>query len=706
MNLILDLHFCMNRFVTFFFVFAMTIVNLSARNNPLIQPFNTPHFTAPFPVIENSHFLPAIQEAMEMGRSEIRAIVDNPEAPTFENTIEALERSGRMLSRINGIFSNLRSAETNEELQQIAREASPLLTRYQNDISLNPDLFARIKAVYEKRESLSLNPEQRMLLENTYNQFVRRGANLNDAQKERFREISTELSLLSLKFGENVLRETNKFEKHITVKELLSGLPESLLEAASSKARAKGLEGWLFDITMPMYGPFMRYAENRELRREMFMANSSKGLKGDELDNQDNVKRIVELRLEMANLLGYNTYADYVLERSMASGTEGVFKLLGQLLEAATPVAMQEKVEVEAFARSLGFKESLMPWDWSYYSEKLKEQKYSLNDEMLKPYFELNRTIDGVFGLATSLFGITFRLNRDIPVYHEEVMPYEVYDEDGTFLSVLYADFHPRPGKQGGAWMSSFKSQWKENGVDSRPHITIVMNFTRPTDTKPSLLTFYEFRTFLHEFGHALHGMLSRTTYSNLSGTAVYRDFVELPSQIMENWSVEKEFLDKFAVHYETGEKIPENLVQRIKESENFNTGYATLRQLSFGYVDMAWHTLSQPYTGDVKSFEEEAWKETQLFPSVEGTAMSTQFSHLFAGGYAAGYYSYKWSEVLDADAFSLFRKNGLFDKATARSFRENILEKGGTEHPLELYKRYRGQEPSVDALLERSGLK
>jgi peptidyl-dipeptidase Dcp len=696
----------MKRIFTLFFVSAMTVLNLNARNNPLIQPFNTPHHTAPFPVIENSHFLPAFLEAMETGRSEISAIVGNPEAPTFENTIEALERSGRMLSRISGVFSNLRSAETNEELQQIAREVSPLLTQYQNDISLNPELFARVRVVYEKRETLSLNPEQKMLLDNTYNQFVRRGANLSDGEKERFREISTELSLLSLKFGENVLRETNRFEKHITDEFLVAGLPGSLLEAASIKARSKGLDGWLFDITMPMYGPFMRYADNRELRRELFMANSSKGLKGDELDNQENVKRIVSLRLEMARLLGYNTYADYVLERSMASGIGGVYKLLDQLLEAATPVAMQEKLEVEAFARSMGFNETLMPWDWSYYAEKLKEQKYSLNDEMLKPYFELNRTIDGVFGLATDLFGITFRLNRDIPVYHEEVLPYEVYDEDGTFLSVLYADFHPRPGKQGGAWMSSFKSQWIESGVDSRPHVTIVMNFTRPTDTKPSLLTFYEFRTFLHEFGHALHGMLSRTTYSNLSGTSVYRDFVELPSQIMENWSVEKEFLDKFAVHYETGEKIPENLVQRIKDSENFNTGYATLRQLSFGYVDMAWHTLSEPYAGEVKLFEEEAWKKTQLFPAVEGTAMSTQFSHLFAGGYAAGYYSYKWSEVLDADAFSLFRKNGLFDKATARSFRENILEKGGTEHPLELYKRYRGQEPAVDALLERSGLK
>jgi peptidyl-dipeptidase Dcp len=684
----------------------MSTMNMDAKNNPLMLPFETPHKTAPFALIENQHFLPALKDAMVMGRGEIEAIANNSEAPTFENTIEELEKSGRMLDRVNAIFGNLRSAETNEELQKIAQEASPLLTKYQNDISLHPELFARVKSVYDKRGQMSLNPEQTMLLDNTYKQFIRRGANLSEDQKVRFREISTELSLLSLKFGDNVLKETNKYQKHITDKEQLTGLPESLLEAAAARARAKNLEGWLFDITMPMYGPFMRYSANRNLRQELYMAFSSKGFKGDEFDNQQNVKRMAELRLEMARLLGYNTYADYVLERSMASNTKGVYQLLDQLLEAATPVAMSEKMEVESFARSMGFEETLMPWDWSYYAEKLKEKKFDLNDEMIKPYFELSRTIDGVFGLATDLFGITFRLNRNIPVYHEEVLPYEVYDEDGSFLAVLYTDFHPRAGKQGGAWMSSFKSQWMENGEDSRPHTTIVMNFTRPTDSNPSLLTFNEFRTFLHEFGHALHGMLSKTTYSNLSGTSVYRDFVELPSQIMENWAVEKEFLDRFAVHYETGEKIPADLVQRIKDSENFNTGSATLRQLSFGYLDMNWHTLEAPYQGDLKDFEEEAMKKTQLFPHVKGVAMSTQFSHLFAGGYAAGYYSYKWSEVLDADAFSLFRQNGLFDKATAKSFRENILQRGGTEHPMELYKRYRGQEPAVEALLERSGLK
>lgn len=679
---------------------------IEAQNNPLLKPFETPHQTAPFPLIKNEHFLPAMKEAMALGRKEIQAITTNPEATTFENTIGALEKTGRILRQINGIFNNLQSAETNDELQKIALEASPLCTAYQNDITLDPELFSRIKTVYNNRSELSLTSEQSMLLHNTYKQFVRSGANLSDEQKERFRQISTELSMLSLKFGDNVLKETNQYQKHITDKNLLSGMPESLIEAAAGKATEKIMDGWLFDITMPIFGLVMRYADNRELRHELYMANGSKSYKGEGLDNQQNVKRIVELRLEMAKLLGYNTYADFVLERSMASNTDSVFQLLKQLLGAATPVAMAEKLEVEQFARSMGFTETIMPWDWSYYAEKLKEKKYDLNEEMLKPYFELNRTIDGVFGLATDLFGITFRQNNEIPVYHEEVLPYEVYDEDGTFLAVLYADFHPRPGKHGGAWMSSFKSQWKENGEDSRPHITIVMNFTRPTETKPSLLTFNEFRTFIHEFGHALHGILSKVTYSSLSGTSVFRDFVELPSQIMENWAVEKEFLDRFAVHYETGEKIPDELVKKIKDTENFLTGYSTLRQLGFGFLDMNWHTLETPFEGDLKDFEEEAMKKTQLFPQVDGVAMSTQFSHLFSGGYAAGYYSYKWSEVLDADAFSLFRERGLYDKATARSFRENILEKGGTEHPMKLYKRYRGQEPSVDALLWRSGLK
>ena len=676
------------------------------NHNPLLETFNTPHETAPFPEIKNEHFLPAFQETIKQGEAEVQAIVNNDQAPDFENTIAALDNAGHLLNRTSGVFFNLLSAETNDTLQNIAQEVSPILTKFENDITLNPQLFERIKTVYQQKDALDLTVEQQTLLENTYLNFVRKGANLSEEEKEKFREISTEISKLTLKFGENVLKETNRYEKHITDKSLLAGLPDSALETAAGKAKAKGKEGWIFDITMPSYLPFMKYADNRELRYELFMAYMSKSFKGDEFDNQENVKKLVQLRLEMANLLGYKNYADYVLERRMAMNTEGVYKLLGDLYDASFKVAKQEKTEVEEYARELGFHDEMMPWDWSYYSEKLKKQKFELDDEMLKPYFELNKVIDGVFGLATELYGITFKPNPEIPVYHEEVVPYEVYDANGQFLSVLYADFHPREGKQGGAWMNDFKGQWKENGIDSRPHIVIVMNFTRSTETKPALLTFREVETFMHEFGHALHGMLTKCTYAGLSGTSVYRDFVELPSQMMENWAVEKDFLDRFAVHYETGEKIPTALVKKIKDAQNFLAGYLSLRQLSFGYLDMAWHTLEQPFDDDVKEFEENAWAKTQIFPVIDGVCMSTQFGHLFAGGYAAGYYGYKWAEVLDADAFSVFKAKGLFNKEVAASFRENILEKGGTEHPMTLYKRFRGKEPTVDALLERSGLK
>ncbi len=679
---------------------------VNAQSNPLLGEFKTPHETAPFGKIENEHFLPAFKDAIKEGETEVQAVVENTDFPTFENTVAALERSGRLLSRTAGIFFNLVSAETSDELQQLAQEVSPMLTKFQNDITLNPVLFERIKTVYNKRETLELTPEQQTLLEKTYIDFVRKGANLSEDDKQKFREISTELSKLNLKFGENVLKETNKYELHITDKSKLAGLPDSELEAAAQKAKSKDKEGWVFDLTMPGYLPFMKYAGNRDLRRELFMAYMSKSYKGDELDNQENIRKMVNLRLEMANLLGYNTYADYALERRMAMNAGGVYKLLDDLYEASYNMALKEKQEVLDYARKNGFNDEIMQWDWSYYSEKLKVEKFDLNDEMLKPYFELRNVIDGVFGLATELFGITFRENKEIPVYHEEVIPYEVYDKDGTFLSVLYADFHPRPGKQGGAWMNEFKGQWKEDGKNSRPHITIVMNFTRPTETKPALLTFNEVETFMHEFGHALHGMLANATYSGLSGTNVYRDFVELPSQIMENWAVEKEFLDRFAKHYETGEPIPGELVEKIKAAANFQAGYLSVRQLSFGLLDMAWHTQKKPFGGDVKQFEEEAWKKTRIFPVIDQVAMSTQFGHLFAGGYAAGYYSYKWAEVLDADAFSLFKEKGLFNKEVAQSFRENILEKGGTEHPMVLYKRFRGQEPTVDALLERSGMK
>ena len=677
-----------------------------AQNNPLLKKFDTPHETAPFGEIKNEHYIPAFQEAIKMANAEIEAITANQQKPTFENTIEALDRSGKTLGRIIGVFFNLMGAETSDEMQKIAQEAGPMITEFQNDITLNAKLFERIKAVHDSKEKLKLTAEQATMLENTYVNFIRQGANLNEEQKKKFREINTRLTILSLKFNENLLKETNSYEMLVTDKSNLAGLPEGELEAAAGLAKAKNKEGWLFTLDMPSYIPFMKYADNRELRKELYLAYNSKAFKGNENDNQENVKKIVALRLELANLLGYKNFADYILERKMAQNPEGVYKLLSDLYDASFKKANEEKGEVQDYANKSGFAGEIMPWDWSYYSEKLKVEKFDLNDEMLKPYFELNKVVKGVFDLATDLYGITFKPAPQIPVYNPEVIPYEVFNADGSFLSVLYTDFHPRPGKQAGAWMNSFKEQWKENGENSRPQVTIVMNFTRPTDTKPALLTFDEVETFMHEFGHALHGMLANTTYQSLSGTNVYGDFVELPSQIMENWAVEKAFLDRFAVHYQTGEKIPASLVQKIVDSQNYLAGYFSVRQLSFGYLDMAWHSLEKPFNGNVKEFEENAWAKTRIFPIIDGICMSVQFGHLFAGGYAAGYYGYKWAEVLDADAFSVFKEKGLFNRDVAQSFRENILEKGGTEHPMILYKRFRGQEPTVDALLERSGLK
>lgn len=683
----------------------MACNNEKAHENPLLGDFNTPHGTAPFDKIDTADYLPAFEVALAEGKAEVASIIDNEEEPSFENTIEALEYSGQLLGRTAGIFFNLLSANTSDKLQDIAQTVSPMLTEFQNDISLNPALFQRVKKVYEQKDSLNLSGEQLKLLEDNYFGFVRSGANLNDTDKDQYRKISEELSKLQLDFGNHVLAETNAYSKHITDKAMLAGLPQSAIDAAAMKAKQKDKEGYLIDISMPSFLPIMQYADNRDLRQEIYMAYGTKAAKDNENDNRDVVKRIVELRLQKAKILGYKTYANYVLQKQMAEKVDNVYGLLDDLLEASMPVALKEKEAVQNLATSLGLKGDLMPWDWGYYSEKLKDQKFNLNDEMLKPYFKLENVIDGVFGLATELYGITFKENRDIPIYHNEVIPYEVFDEDGSFLAVLYADFHPRESKRGGAWMNDFIGQYKQDGVDHRPNISIVMNFTPSTETAPSLLTFNELETFLHEFGHALHGMFASSTYGSLSGTNVYRDFVELPSQIMENWAVEKEFLDRFAVHYETGEKIPAELVAKIRESNNFNSGYASVRQLSFGYLDMAWHTLEEPYSGDVEAFEDAAWSKTQLFPSISSNIMTSQFGHLFAGGYAAGYYGYKWAEVLDADAFSMFKKNGLFDKETARSFRKNILEKGGTEHPMDLYKAFRGQEPTVDALKERNGL-
>ena len=673
--------------------------------NPFFETYKTPHQTIPFNEIKTEHYFPAFQEAMKQHSAEVDAIINNPQAPTFENTIVALEKSGALLNKVSSPFYNMLGSETNDDLQAIAEKISPLTTEHANSIRLNEKLFARIKAVYLQKDKLSLTPEQQMLLKNTYEEFANNGANLSEADKAIYRELSKDMSLLTLQYGQNVLKETNNYSLLITNKALLSGLPEDLMGVLASNAKNTGKQGWLLNLKATCYVPFMKYADNRDLRRELYMAYTTKCMLGGEFDNIENVRKIANTRLKIANLLGYKSYADYELIDRMAENKDKVYDLLNKLLAAYKPAAEKEEAEVQAYADKNGAYFKLQPWDWSYYSEKLKDEKYSVNDEMLKPYFELEQVKKGVFGLATRLYGIKFTKNAKIPVYNPEVDAYDVTDEKGNFVAVLYTDFHPRDGKRAGAWMSDFKPQWMEGKTDSRPQITIVMNFTRPTDTKPALLTFDEVKTFLHEFGHSLHGMLTKCTYQALSGTNVYRDFVELPSQMMENWASQKEFLDGFAIHYKTGEKIPQALIQKIIDSENFNTAYFCLRQLSFGYLDMAWHTIEKSFDGDVIAYEKQAMASTQILPMVPNTSMSTTFSHIFAGGYAAGYYSYKWAEVLDADAFSVFEKNGIFDKKTADSFRKNILEKGGTEHPMVLYKRFRGQEPTIDALLKRNGI-
>lgn len=676
------------------------------ESNPLLMKWNTPHETAPFNLIKTENFVPAIDVALAEARKDVDAIINNPEPATFQNTIEALEVSGEQLDRVTGVLFNLNSAETNKELQAVAREVSPKLSEFGNYVSLNEDLFKRVKAVYDKRESLDLTPEQAKLLENSYKGFVRRGANLQGEAKKRYAEITTELAQLSLKFGENVLEETNAFELLITDEKDLSGLPEAVREAAQQLAKSKGKEGWMFNLQYPSYLPFMKYADNRELREKMYRAYTSRAFKDNDYNNEEIIHKIVNLRLEKANLLGFKSHADYVLSERMAETPEKVNSFLEELHEASKPYAEKEFKEVTDFAKANGLKGDLQRWDWAYYSEKLKADKYGFDEEEVKPYFQLEKVREGVFELAHRLYGLNFKENKDIQVYHPDVTAYDVFNEDGSFLSVLYLDFFPREGKRGGAWMNDFRAQSNINGKMERPIITVVTNFTKPTETKPSLLTFDEVETFLHEFGHSLHGMLANTVYPSMSGTGVYRDFVELPSQIMENWATEKEWLDLFAVHYQTGEKIPAELVDKLIKARNFQSGYLSERQLSFGMDDMAWHSITKPVTEDVISFERRVMDKTELFPHVDGSCFNTAFSHIFAGGYAAGYYGYKWAEVLDADAFSMFKKNGIFDKATAESFRKNILEKGGTQHPMKLYKAFRGQEPTVDALLERSGLK
>ncbi|NLO71282.1 MAG: M3 family metallopeptidase [Porphyromonadaceae bacterium] len=686
----------------------MTVTALTAgvfAANPLLRTYKTPHKTVPFNELKIEHFMPAFEEAMKVHTAEVDAIINNPKAPTFQNTIVALENSGRLMSKVSAPFYTLLGAETNDELQQIAQELSPKMSEHANSIRLNEKLFARIKAVYDQKAKLKLTPEQRTLLEETYDGFANNGANLSAADKAKYRELTKELSLTTLNFGQNVLKETNKYQMVISNKDLLAGLPDDVLDMLAANAKKAGKEGWLIDLKATSTIPVLKYADNRDLRRELYMANSTKCMVGGEFDNRENIKKIANLRLEIANLLGKKNYAEQVLQRRMAENSENVYDLLNKLLNAYKTTAEKEYAEVQAFADKNGAYFQVQPWDWSYYSEKLKAEKFNLNDEMLKPYFELERVKQGIFWLANKLYGLNFKENPNIQVYHPEVTAYDVTDSKGKFVAVFYADYHPRDGKRAGAWMSATKGQWKDGKKDSRPHITNTMNFTRPTSTKPALLTFSEVTTMLHEFGHGLHGMLANTTYSSLSGTSVYRDFVELPSQIMENWGVEKEFLDQFAVHYETGEKIPAELVQKIKDAENFNTAYFTLRQLSFGFLDMAWHTQETPFEGDVIAFEKAAMESTKVLPVVPNTGMSPTFSHIFSGGYAAGYYSYKWAEVLDADAYSVFQKNGIFDKKTADSFRVNILEKGGSEHPMVLYKRFRGKEPEVNALLRRHGI-
>ena len=581
----------------------------------------------------------------------------------------------------------------------------PRLSEHSNNISLNEKLFARIKQVYDQTDLNTLNQEERMLLQNTYHSFIRNGANLSPDQKERFRELSAELSVLTLKFSQNKLKETNQYELMLTA-EQTDGLPDSALEAYAQAAKDKNREGYLVTLHAPSFVPFMKYSAHRELRQQLYMAYNTICTHNNEFNNLGIVQKLVNLRLERAQLLGYDTAADYVLTRRMAENSANVYKLLNELLEAYMPTAHQELEEVKRLAQELeGVDFELMPWDWAYYSEKLKEKKFNLNEEELRPYFELKNVIKGVFGLATRLYGITFQENPAIPVYHPEVKAYEVIDKDGSFLSVLYTDFHPRASKRSGAWMTSYKEQWKDENGNSRPQVSVTMNFTKPSEEKPALLTFSEVTTFLHEFGHALHGIFADTVYASMSGTNVYWDFVELPSQIMENFAIEKEFLNTFAKHYQTGENIPEEWIQRLVDASNFNAAYACLRQLSFGLLDMAWYTRTEPFEGDVRSYEKQAWQKTQILPEIAETCMTVQFSHIMAGGYAAGYYSYKWAEVLDADAFSLFQKNGIFNEETANSFRENVLSKGGTEHPMELYKRFRGQEPTIDALLRRNGI-
>ena len=699
---------------------ATTLVAGAATDNPFFhyKEWKTPHGTYPFNEIKAEHYMPAFEEAMKQGLADIDAIVNNPAAPTFQNTIEAYEKSGEMLTIVAGCFYNLTSSETNEQLQQIEMELSPKLSDYSSTIRLNEGLFRRIKAVYDQRGKLKLNKEQQKLLDDIYESFANNGANLSPEDKQTYRELTARLSQLTLTYGQNVLKATNAWTMLLTREADLAGLNDDTKAMLRANAEKKGVEGWLLDLKPTTYRPVMEDLDNRDIRRELYTAYNSRCI-GGEFDNTQIIIDIVNTRLALANLFGKQTYAEKSLHKTMAETPEQVYKLLDQLRESYMPAAKQEVEELQQFATANGFYATLQPWDWSYYSKKLKIEKYSVSDDDIRPYFELEAVKQGVFGLAKRLYGLTFKENKAIQVYNPEVTAYEVFDEKGKFLAVYYADFHPRDGKRGGAWMNDFQGQWMDGKKDHRPHIVNVMNFTRPTADKPALFTYDEVETFLHEFGHALHGMLTRCQYSALSGTNVPRDFVELPSQFNENFLGEKEFLDTFAKHYKTGEPMPQELIDKIKRAQTYHAAYACARQLSFGYLDMAWHTLSAPFAVPadltteeaVIKFGNDAMRPVQVLPDVPGTQMETAFTHIFSGGYAAGYYSYKWSELLDADAFSVFKaaqqKSGsIFDKKAATLFRKHILERGGTEPAADLYRKFRGGEPSINALLERDGIK
>ena len=683
---------------------SLTLGASGADVNPLLVESTAPHGAPQFTQITNEHYKPAFEQAVREARADIAAIVGNAQAPTFANTIEALEFSGRRLDRISNIFFNLNEAHTNDTMQALALELSPMLTEFSNDVSLDPKLFARVKAVYDRRESLGLNAEQRRLLEKTYKGFARSGAALSDGDKKIYRELTARLSELSLQFNQNSLAATNAFTLHVTDPAVVGELPDFVREGMAAEAKERGLDGWVVTLQIPSMVPFMTYSSNRALKEKLWQAYNTRCV-GGEFDNSAIVEEIADKRLQLAGLLGYETYADYVLEERMAESSPTVNAFLAELLDRAVEAARRDVETVAGYARAQGFDAELMPWDFGYYSEKLKHERYELSEELTKPYFQLENVRRGMFELANRLYGITLRENPEIPVYHPDVKAYEVFDADGSFLAVLYMDFFPRASKRGGAWMTEFRQQGVENGVETRPLISVVYNFTKPTDSLPSLLTFDEVTTMLHEFGHALHGIFAAGTYPSLTGTAVYRDFVELPSQIMENWAYEKECLDLFAVDYRTGEKMPAELIRRILDAKNYLAAYSHIRQVAYGLCDMAWHSISEPVKMPVVDFEKKAIARAQVLPYVDGQCTSTSFGHIFSGGYAAGYYSYKWAEVLEADAFSLFKEKGIFDRETAASFRENILSKGGSEHPMKLYVRFRGHKPDTQALFDKMGI-